>query len=816
MNEFFSEGGRLLSYVEGLWSFLPDHHLRFWAIFSSLFFFVWGCLWSGRLVLKALSLDDPAAKRIKADDFVQKGRFREARSLYEKLGAFSKAAEMALKMEDLEGAIELAQRAKNWEFLGKIFVRLNRLEEAAQAYDQARHYVNAGVYWEKIGKLEIALDRYQKGGHRRKVEELLTLLERYEDLGKLHEQDFETKRARLGEGSTPQELENVRSFATRAANAYRRVRQFKKAFELYMKSDQTLEAARCLEECGELLRSADLYFQAGQGEDAARLFIRAGQYDRAADIFEELGKADEVPRLLEMAGRKDEAKAFSARLALEQGDEARSAELFEEAGEFEAAAKLFFELGSWEKAAELFVKIGDYTEAAKTNVKGENHASAAPLFSKMGHHTQAANSYEIAGKPKEAADEYVNAGRFFEAARLTEEHLDDRSAISLYQKVSKDAPEWEHATHALARLFWKKGKVDLAKDKFEVVCRGKILDQTNLELFYDFATFLEGSGNLKKASEIYEDILAFDFHFKDVLTRMDAVLERLRSTTSDSKAGVSAPSESFSPFLAQPGAIVAERYQLHHEIGRGAMGVIFHAEDRKLGREVALKFFVGQDTHDPESQKTILQEAKLVAHLNHANIVGIYDAGKHRDQLYLVMEFVDGLSLADWLKQKEQLSWEEAKNVLFQILDGLDYAHARDIVHRDIKTANLLLGKTQAVKILDFGLARMLRQGHLAATQTVGSPYYMAPEQIQGDRYDHRVDLYSTGVVAFEILTGKLPFVEGEVTYHHVHTPAPALGLNHPALEEMIQKALAKNPDQRFQTAKEFKQALEQVPNKNV
>ncbi|MFV1957712.1 MAG: serine/threonine protein kinase, partial [bacterium] len=194
---------------------------------------------------------------------------------------------------------------------------------------------------------------------------------------------------------------------------------------------------------------------------------------------------------------------------------------------------------------------------------------------------------------------------------------------------------------------------------------------------------------------------------------------------------------------------------------------------------------------------------KSAARLSHPNIVTIFDADKNVEEYYIIMELVEGRSLKELLEEEGKFDQKAALLLITQVLLALAYAHSRGIVHRDIKPANLLWAqKEKLVKITDFGLARVIEEGRRTHTQMAGTPYYMAPEQILGGKVDHRADLYSAGVTLYEFLTGTVPFTEGDVLYHHVHTPVkPPHEIDEsisPELSAIIMRCMVKEPEKRY------------------
>jgi predicted Ser/Thr protein kinase len=259
------------------------------------------------------------------------------------------------------------------------------------------------------------------------------------------------------------------------------------------------------------------------------------------------------------------------------------------------------------------------------------------------------------------------------------------------------------------------------------------------------------------------------------------------------------------------------RYEITGELGRGAMGVVYKATDPTIGRTVALKT-MRLDVHGLESGEIVRRfknEARAAGLLNHPNIVTIYDAGEHEGIFYIAMEFMQGTTLQAVLDEKRILDTNEAIQFSREICEGLDYAHAHGIVHRDVKPANIMITARGGVKIMDFGIAKA--GGSMTSTgQVLGTPNYMSPEQVKGRSLDGRSDLFSFAVILYEMLTGEKPFVGQNVTtiiYKIVNeSPIPPRDLDasiHPGLNAIVVKALAKVPDERYQSGAELVRDLE-------
>ncbi len=258
------------------------------------------------------------------------------------------------------------------------------------------------------------------------------------------------------------------------------------------------------------------------------------------------------------------------------------------------------------------------------------------------------------------------------------------------------------------------------------------------------------------------------------------------------------------------------KYLIAGTLGRGAMGTVYDARDPVIDRRVAIKTIplVPADDDEGEALARFKREAQAAGRLHHPNIVGVYDYGETASIAYIIMEFVEGRSLKAPLDAHERFAPAETVRIMESILDGLHYSHSRGVVHRDIKPANIMLTKEGVVKIADFGIARIESSQMTQAGTIMGTPAYMSPEQFMGQTVDLRTDIYSAGVLLYQLLTGERPFDGGMSAIMHkaLHTepPAPsAISVVSPTeFDAVVARAMAKRPEHRFQSADEFAAAI--------
>ena len=270
--------------------------------------------------------------------------------------------------------------------------------------------------------------------------------------------------------------------------------------------------------------------------------------------------------------------------------------------------------------------------------------------------------------------------------------------------------------------------------------------------------------------------------------------------------------------------VINERYEISRRIGRGGMADVFLARDLLLDRDVAVKVLFPEHAVDPNFVERFRREAQSVAGLNHPNIVGVYDWGQTGNTYFMAMEFVKGRTLSEALRRQGRMTSVSAAGVGAAIANALAYAHRNNVVHRDIKPANILLGEDGAIKVVDFGIARALDAGHEGGlTQdgaVMGTATYFSPEQAKGEGLDLRSDLYSLGVVLYELVAGKPPFAGDSAlatAYKQVNEAAPRLRDLVPdvplALEAIIAKCLTKNADMRYNNAEQLRDDLRRFMN---
>lgn len=512
-----------------------------------------------------------------------------------------------------------------------------------------------------------------------------------------------------------------------------------------------------------------------------------GHFESAAAALTRDGQANSAHRLLANHARR-------------QGNEAEAALHFEAATEWVEAAELHSTLGNYAHAGELFGRASDSISAAEMFQLAGDSIRAGRAFEDARDFESAIECYRKAGDASSWVEVLERRGDVFEAARTALLNGLPTRSIRLLQRVAPDDENYREACVLLADTFERERHFDLAARKLADYVSASRPDEIEPAIYARLADLHEKSGDLESALDALEALRLLDPSYPNLATRT----EHLRKARSAKRHLTFEP-----PNLDDAGPptvmLAEERYEILEEIGRGGMGVVSRARDRRLGRIVALKR-LSEKLHDqPRAVELFLREARAAAALNHTNIVTVYDADQEDGTLFITMELLDGTPLQQLLRQRGRLTGPEIARIGRQVCAGLAYAHERGVIHRDIKTANLFVGRDQHVKIMDFGLAKVVEEVRRGHSLIGGTPYYMAPEQTLGSDVDHRVDLYSLGVTLFELATGRVPFPDGDAAHHNRHSLPPNPLELAPEIDarlvELILDLLEKDPEQRPPTA---------------
>jgi len=374
-----------------------------------------------------------------------------------------------------------------------------------------------------------------------------------------------------------------------------------------------------------------------------------------------------------------------------------------------------------------------------------------------------------------------------------------------------------YSNRMLGLAFQAQGQLDMAIDKF----RKLPVDDSVLELFYNLALDFERKRQFNKAINAYDYVLKHDPKFRDVAER------KKRANQADQTIVLGGRT-------AAGGTIMLDgaekptlgRYAVEKELGRGAMGTVYLGRDPKINRLVAIKTMALSHEFEAnqldEVRERFFREAETAGRLHHPNIVTIYDAGEEHDLAYIAMEYLEGKDLTDRIGADKVLTFDWIVDISIKIADALDFAHKNDVVHRDIKPANIVYKDSdKSIKVTDFGIARITASSRTKTGVVLGTPSYMSPEQLAGKHVDGRSDLFSFGVMLYEMITGKTPFTGDSLAtlmFQIANAPTPdvkkARTDTPKCLATIVECLLEKEADKRYATGAELKQELEQCRSK--
>lgn len=638
-----------------------------------------------------------------------------------------------------------------------------------------------------------------------------------------------------------------------AADAFRKAGDLKQAALELAKTGKEMAAARLLEKSGEYAQAAKLYGKNGKYRKAIRAlkkigdlpgmgvsYLRWGKYAQGVDAFLEYFSATADPQekqvlaaeqcylALELekakkAVSRDKINAIQLDMA-RRFDAARrdeiAAPLYERSSDPGHAGEVYLRMGHLEKAAQCLQEAGRTREACE--IRGRYHESkgqwkeAGAAYESCGLFLRAGDCFSKASEAMAAAQCYRNGGEFFGAGFALAYARNWEQAIPLLQQVKEDSPRYNESRALLGRCFYEMKDYAHCAAALDNHLTGARITKANIEYFWMLALAYEQMGELEKSRSVLQKIRTVDVAYRDISQRLSSIESRISimgsgmmtqaATIRTAPAGVS---DGVSQMIEKS---LGNRYAIERELGRGGMGVVYLARDTQLDRPVALKFLGSMVDDSDEFKQRFVREAKAAAKVTHPNIVSIYDIGAQEGSAYIAMEYVEGASLSRYVLAKGRLPIRESVNIMLQVCSALDAIHQAQIVHRDIKPDNVLIGRGGLVKLMDFGLAKMENARLTAPGCIMGTPAYMSPEQVRGLDVDVRSDIYSLGLVFYELLTGKVAFEGANVINRQLTEmpprPCAVAGDVPEALDSMVMRCIAKKPEERFASVQELTVAL--------
>ncbi|MFK7898309.1 MAG: protein kinase [Myxococcota bacterium] len=706
----------------------------------------------------------------------------EAAEAFIDVGEFGRAAEIRHDQNRFIESAELHEQAENYESAGSIFGQEEEWGRAADCYLKAGHQSVAAEMFEKAGKYREAAESYRATEFMRHAAAMYVKCRSWLAAAECLEQLFS------------EEGGKAMMDPKKSTEMSKLVRQ---AGKLFLKADEPERAYQILKRGECPLEAGEVAVMLGDHESAAIHFRQANDVERAAECLRETGQDLDAARMMGQHYR-------------DTGEHEKAAELLVEAGDFMEAGDLFRSMNQPTRAAECYAEHNGFAQAAEMYSLAGDRESAGDAFEKAGRFEEGAECFALAGNaPREAAlleksGEFLRAGETFRREGMDEE------SIAVLQKVPQEDEDFGRAAAILGDIFASRGQLPIAITKLQQAIGDTELTRDSVDSYFKLASIYQEDGKNREAVEIFEKVMAFDYHFGDVEERLTAARAKLAEEEpppTATAAPAETPAAAAAPVTAPPSAGPG-RYRVVGELGRGGMGIVYKAQDTVLDRLVAFKVLPQALIENEQAVQNFMREAQAAAKLNHPNIVTVYDTGEQDGRFYIAMEYVEGTTLKEILRRKGAISPTGILHVLMQMSEALAYAHEKKVVHRDIKPANAMWTREKKAKLMDFGLAKVVEEARNHTTVVAGTPYYMSPEQTLGKNIDHRTDIYSLGVAIFEMATGTVPFKEGNIPYHHVHTEPPRILDIRPDLpggiSDIVERCLQKDPGNRFQSAGEI------------
>lgn len=699
-------------------------------------------------------------------------------------GKYDAAADLALERDRPKVAIELLLRGQRPGRAAGVAARLGDLRLAGDLYERAEDFERAAQCYDRAGMADAARDA------RAKVRPAARA-------GAQREPAAKTPTAVTPEGAQREAEDCLGSGdIARAATIYRDAGLLDEAVHLYANVlGLPGEAAPLVARLGNRERAAELYEVAGMLREAARAW---------SEIARQLAQPDEVAKrvvrldaelglklleeLAEARPLRGDGVSIHFELAVvlsDRGDAARASEIF----------------GAIQQAHGGYRDVDDRLGALRQLAAKRSPPAKAPAAEREPVSIEVEGEIDLARIAMEAASAAVARVRRASVRPLSP-FPETRVHVTVHTHVSAEtlAPGLE--SHPIEAALLADEAVRAAKEGPSIAALtrfvgGRECDLGNIEVFYRLGLAHLANGDWAEALKCFLDVEEASPGYRDAGGRASQV--RLWRDAMGPRRT-----------LASGVAGAAGRYELLGELGRGGMAVVYRAIDTVLDRVVALKFLNEQSSASAEMREMFQREARSVANLNHPNIVTVYDFGTYESRAFLAMEFVEGVTVDQLIQTEGRLSVVEALRIAVQALEALEFAHARKIIHRDVKPSNMMRAGSGVVKLMDFGLAKSIAHQGAKASVIAGTPAYMPPEQIYGRAVDHRADLYATAASLFEMLVGVPPFE----SLNRVQKPAPIREI-HPevpeAVERIIARGLADDPDARMGSAAEFARVLQRV-----
>ena len=766
--------------------------------------------------------------------------YEEAIDTYQEAEEWTAAGALYEKLEHYEHAAEMYRRADDWKRAANTLVAAGHGAKAAEIYEQNGQKIDAAKLYYDAEVFDRAAELYEQVSYHPQAAQAFEKLGKHLKAAENYEKHWLATSSFGGGGLISSTSDREAKVALIAGRLYEKCEELEKAASIYQRARLSKKAAELAARMGNFDQAGEMLLKEEELEKAAEMFQKAGQTERAAVIRGEV------------AFRQGDA-AKAAEEFLEGGDNLRAAELFESVGDLTSAAKCYEQSESLLQAANVYLRAEKKQEAATMFERGGDALMAAKMYSEVGEDGKASELFEKGGRFFEAGrlahgrGEGERAIQLFQRVDPSDENYEsatvllsrlflDKDMVSLaqekLQRVLRDRPigpqTLEHY-YCLGLVYEKLGKRDEAIETFRKVMAERYgyedVEERIARLSDPASTGAQPAPSpiAAPAAVAPSTEAARSAPAPPHVAAATPVAKTPQAPVAPAKPGASAPppratapspmtptsgaapnpSPATSPTSAQPtsspaGAPTSPPYKLLEELGRGLLGGTFKAVDTRNGRPVVVKFLKKELLQNNETVKRFLAEAKVARSFDHPNLVRLLGLTEMRGQKTVIMEFVDGRSLASILAGERRLNVRQAIDLLTNLCVALGYAHQRQVLHKDLKLTDVLVAKNGKLRLAGVGL------GALRTPALGEGDGYAPPEFLAGNRADARTDIYSLGGLLFHGITGlhpASPQTAGNGASSTLQKLVPDLptGLN-----QIIERCLAEEPDGRFPSVAEL------------
>ncbi len=781
-----------------------------------------GIIWlNRRRIARKLALE-----RIQSEDYLGAAKIYEDIGLHQQAALFYfkskdhvRAVQVMIAQKDFDSALEMLRGAPpdQLEDGAELLVLTGALDSHRRAGSLAQLARSSGLYalaaslFERAGNIDDCKAAWVQEARGLSAQgNPLGAAKIYEKLGDLH-----SAAASLAESARSEtDRTKKQTITSRAADLFKRSGDTQGAADALAAGGDIEAGVQLLLSESNVTGAAHLLRWYGHHKDAAQLFEQAGDFVRASKAYGNAGDALKAAAMLEKA----DDPLGAIRVLLEAHQHAAAAQFHLEKGSYSAAAEILANVGDVDGARKIYENAQDLDSAVELLCRHNRHSDAASLLESRGEYNRALLLLaDVEGTPLQKANILATQGQSEEAAQAFLDLGQPQDARAILAQISAPTPL---SLFLLARANMALHNFEEASCCYQALLDGNLPQKIEkTEILYGLASAMEALGQNQEAVDYFSQLLTLSPNYRDAQFKKKLLIPRLQETDSpypiplSSSSAVPVDSRSMEAtkqiYIRNTG--VPSRYLVEGVLGRGSMGVVYRGIDSQLGRTVAIKILEKSRSEEERIRSYFENEARAIALLNHPYLVTLYDAGMDGSTPYIVMEYVEGEDLRSQITNRK-LNMRMSVQIIAGIASALGYAHGKKIIHRDVKPDNILVNRHGIPKLMDFGVAHVMSNGSEKHATVVGTPTYMAPEQIRGETIGGFTDIYALGIVLYECLTGCTPFNENSALYDHVNKEAPNPRSYRPLipepLSELVMQCLAKAPEKRPASAQLLSDAL--------